>query len=227
MRIKTQRETFAYRVADSNPFMPDKKKKYFELGSDPTINKEKNLNALPQGDSAAGYNNAQAAGTKGGPVSVVPGSVGGGYGGAGKWPGQSGYSSGGSSAGSNGSGSYGGGYTPSQGVEQWRDEALEALRRNGLPESYADQVLHQIQTESSGNPKAINNYDSNAQAGHPSQGLLQTIPSTFQQYKLPGDSNDITDPQANLDAAIGYAKSRYGPTLMDSNGNGLGSGHGY
>jgi SLT domain-containing protein len=87
-------------------------------------------------------------------------------------------------------------------------------------------VLKQMQTESSGNPKAINRTDSNAQAGHPSQGLLQTIPSTFNQYHLPGDSMDITDPQANIDSAIGYAKSRYGPTLM-TNGEGMGSGHGY
>jgi hypothetical protein len=117
-------------------------------------------------------------------------------------------------------------YNPSAGVEQWRPQAEEALRRNGLPTSMADQVLHQVQTESSGDPHAINLTDSNAQAGHPSQGLLQTIPSTFQTYHLPGDSNEITDPQANMDAAVNYALHTYGPTLM-SDGGGLGSGHGY
>jgi hypothetical protein len=120
-------------------------------------------------------------------------------------------------------------YNPSAGVEQWRPTVEEGLRRNKLPTTpdYVNKVLHQMQTESGGNPKAINNSDENAIAGHPSQGLLQTIPSTFQQHHLPGDSPDITDPQANVDAAIGYAKERYGPTLMDSSGQGMGSGHGY
>jgi hypothetical protein len=112
MRIHRQRETFALRLAADNPFDPsdDKKKKYFELDHAPGA-KEKNINALPQGDAAAGYNNAQAEGTKGGPVSVTPGSVGRGYG-SGYWPGQTGWGGGsGSSAGSNG-GSRGPGGTP-------------------------------------------------------------------------------------------------------------------
>ena len=117
-------------------------------------------------------------------------------------------------------------YNPSGGSEQWRSVVDTALQRNGLPTSLDSQVLKQVQTESSGNPNAINNWDSNAKAGHPSQGLLQTIPSTFNQYKLPGDSSNILDPQANADAAVDYAKSTYGPTLMN-NGNGMGSGHGY
>ena len=120
-------------------------------------------------------------------------------------------------------------YNPSAGVEQWRPHVEEGLRRNGLPVTpdYVNRVLHQMQTESSGNPKAINNTDSNAVAGTPSKGLLQTIDPTFQSHHLPGDANDPYDPQANIDAAINYAKGRYGPTLMDSNGNGMGSGHGY
>jgi hypothetical protein len=120
-------------------------------------------------------------------------------------------------------------YAPAAGVEQWQTQIEEALRRNGLPVTpdYVNKMKTQIKSESGGDPKAINRVDTNAQAGHPSQGLLQTIPSTFQQHHLPGDSNDITDPQANLDAAVNYAKGRYGPTLMDSSGNGIGSGHGY
>jgi len=117
-------------------------------------------------------------------------------------------------------------YDTNSGAEQWRSQVELGLQRNGLPTSLENQVLKQIGTESSGNPNAINNWDSNAAAGHPSQGLLQTIPETFQRYHLPGDSMSITDPQANIDSAIGYAKSTYGPGLM-SNGNGMGSGHGY
>lgn len=143
-----------------------------------------------------------------------------------------GYSGGGSApsvGAGGGGGSYAGPYTPSEGVEQWRKDVGLGLTRNGLPDTpqMENQVLHQMQTESSGNPNAINNWDSNAKAGHPSQGLMQTIPSTFNQYHLPGDSTSITDPQANIDSAIDYGKATYGPTLMNNSGGGIGSGHGY
>ena len=118
-------------------------------------------------------------------------------------------------------------YDPNGGAEQWRKNVEEGLRRNGLPTSMADQVLHQINTESSGNPNARNDWDSNAAKGQNSGGLLQTIPDTYNSYKLPGAGDNMYDPQDNIDAAIAYAKERYGPTLMDEQGNGLGSGHGY
>src|SRR5699024_4701230 len=41
-----------------------------------------------------------------------------------------------------------------------------------------------IQGESSGNEKAVNNWDANAQAGHPSLGLLQFVQGTFDRYKV-------------------------------------------
>jgi hypothetical protein len=63
--------------------------------------------------------------------------------------------------------------------------------------------------ESGGSPTAINLTDSNAQAGHPSQGLFQTIPSTFAAYALPGYGN-IISPIDNSIAGIRYIKSRYG-----------------
>ena len=96
----------------------------------------------------------------------------------------------------------------------------------GLPQSLAPQVLYQMQTESGGNPNAINLTDINAKAGDPSRGLLQTIGSTFSAYHVPGTSTNIYDPLANIAAAINYARHRYGPSLM-SGGQGMGSGHGY
>jgi hypothetical protein len=115
------------------------------------------------------------------------------------------------------------------GASQWHDQAAEGLRRNGLPVTpdNIQRVLNQIQSESSGNPNAINRTDSNAQAGHPSQGLMQTIPSTFSTYHMPGDSSNINDPQANIDAAINYHVHTYGPTLANPGGKGIGSMHGY
>jgi len=125
---------------------------------------------------------------------------------------------------------FGGGGSPfgggDFGVSQWMGVVLQALAMNGLPASLASQVLHQIQTESGGNPNAINLSDINAQRGDPSRGLLQTIGSTFAAYHVAGTSNNIYDPLANVAAAINYARHVYGPSLM-SGGSGLGSGGGY
>lgn len=46
-----------------------------------------------------------------------------------------------------------------------------------------------IQHESGGNSRAVNRWDSNAKAGHPSKGVLQFIDSTFQHYALGGHKN--------------------------------------
>jgi SLT domain-containing protein len=68
-----------------------------------------------------------------------------------------------------------------------------------------------ITRESGWNASAINNWDSNAKAGHPSQGLTQTIPGTFNAY-VPKSlrSRGILDPIANVAASIRYIVSRYG-----------------
>jgi SLT domain-containing protein len=67
-----------------------------------------------------------------------------------------------------------------------------------------------IKFESGWNPNAINLTDSNALAGHPSQGLMQTIASTFEAWRLPTLPDSITDPLANMVAGIRYAVGRYG-----------------
>ncbi|MFI5995749.1 transglycosylase SLT domain-containing protein [Streptomyces sp. NPDC051362] len=68
-----------------------------------------------------------------------------------------------------------------------------------------------ITRESGWNPNAINLWDSNAAAGHPSQGLTQTIPGTFNAY-VPASlrSRGILDPVANVAASMRYIKSVYG-----------------
>ena len=67
-----------------------------------------------------------------------------------------------------------------------------------------------IEKESSGDPRAVNLWDSNARAGHPSKGLIQTIPTTFQRYRNPVLADDIFDPAANIYAGLNYGISRYG-----------------
>jgi hypothetical protein len=113
------------------------------------------------------------------------------------------------------------------GVAQWRPDVLRVLALLGEPAGLAGQVLFQMQTESGGNPNAINLTDSNAAAGDPSRGLLQTIMSTFMAYNTgPFRGQSIYNPLANIYAAVNYAIHTYGRSLM-RNGMGLGSGHGY
>jgi hypothetical protein len=86
----------------------------------------------------------------------------------------------------------------------------QAIALTGVPANWAPALWRRAWYESSGNPNAINLTDQNAAAGHPSQGLMQTIPNTFAHYHQPGTSWNIYDPVANIAAAINYIRSRYG-----------------
>jgi SLT domain-containing protein len=103
------------------------------------------------------------------------------------------------------------GTPPPGNVGQWIQQASQILEQNGVPASElnANDIWTIIQHESGGNPNAINLWDSNAQAGHPSKGLMQTIASTFNEYSLPGHT-DIYNPVDNIIAGSRYAISRYG-----------------
>lgn len=97
------------------------------------------------------------------------------------------------------------------GVERWRPFVERALEANGIAAtSYrVAKILATIRRESNGDPTVQNNWDSNALAGHPSIGLMQTIGPTFNAYKHPGHNN-IRNGYDNLLAAINYIKHRYG-----------------
>lgn len=97
------------------------------------------------------------------------------------------------------------------GVQRWKPYVIQALKANGFDAS-AYQVaawMRVIQRESNGNPKAINLWDSNAKAGIPSMGLVQTIGPTFNAYKFPGH-NDVYNGYDDLLAGIHYMKAIYG-----------------
>ncbi|WP_055534877.1 transglycosylase SLT domain-containing protein [Streptomyces graminilatus] len=94
-------------------------------------------------------------------------------------------------------------------LDGWIRESLDIMAQNGIPGTY-DGIYRNIMRESSGNPNAINNWDSNAAAGTPSKGLLQVIDPTFAAYHVPGTSWDPYDPIANITAACNYAAARYG-----------------
>ncbi|MGH9549242.1 MAG: transglycosylase SLT domain-containing protein, partial [Terriglobales bacterium] len=93
-----------------------------------------------------------------------------------------------------------------------RELIAEALHLAGVlvTEQNISAVNTIVTRESSWNPNNTCTWDSNARAGHPSTGLMQTIPSTFRQYALPGLNNNIHDPLSNLVAGIRYAQARYG-----------------
>lgn len=94
-------------------------------------------------------------------------------------------------------------------LDGWIKESLDIMAQRGIPGSY-EGIHRNIMRESSGNPLAINNWDSNAAAGTPSKGLLQVIGPTFDAYHVPGTSLDSFDPVANITAACNYAADRYG-----------------
>ena len=94
-------------------------------------------------------------------------------------------------------------------LDGWIRESLDVMARYGIPGSY-DGILRNVMRESSGNPRAVNLWDSNAVKGTPSKGLLQVIDPTFSAYHVPGTSLDPYDPVANITAACNYAADRYG-----------------
>ena len=94
-------------------------------------------------------------------------------------------------------------------LDGWIRESLAIMAEKGIPGTY-DGIYRNVIRESSGNPNAINNWDSNAAAGTPSKGLLQVIDPTFAAYHVAGTSFDIYDPVANITAACNYAAARYG-----------------
>ncbi|WP_328938346.1 LysM peptidoglycan-binding domain-containing protein [Streptomyces tauricus] len=94
-------------------------------------------------------------------------------------------------------------------LDGWIRQSLDVMAQQGIPGTY-DGIYRNIIRESSGNPQAMNNWDSNAVAGTPSKGLLQVIDPTFTAYHVTGTSLDPFDPVANITAACNYAAARYG-----------------
>ncbi len=106
-------------------------------------------------------------------------------------------------------------------VQSWSGDVKKALSKLGLSTSgsMVSKVLKQIQTESSGNAKAMGGNDGLADGN--ATGLMQVKPGTFRAYAAQGHNN-IMNGYDNILAGLNYAKARYGSNLSF-----LGQGHGY
>lgn len=110
------------------------------------------------------------------------------------------------------------------GVQRWKpyiEKAFKEMHANAT-EAKINKLLRQIQTESGGNPTVRQKIsDVNSRAGHPAQGLLQFIPSTFSSWALPGHK-DILNGYDQILAAI---------NALEHGGEGgwgnVGNGHGW
>jgi hypothetical protein len=116
------------------------------------------------------------------------------------------------------------------GVEQWRGVGLAALTAEGQAVSNIGRLLYQMQTESGGNPNAVNRSDINWQKGTPSVGLMQVIGPTYQHYKdprfdaAPFSYGASIDPMSNIAASIRYTLGAYGSLASGWQGHGYDSG---
>lgn len=113
-------------------------------------------------------------------------------------------------------------------VQGWIDQATDILHQKGYTDDQIDRdaIATIIRYESNGNPSAVNGHDSNAARGNPSSGLMQTIPSTFRHYALPGHTQ-ILDPVDNIVAGVRYAVRRYGSVSNVPGVKAVAAGHGY
>jgi hypothetical protein len=93
----------------------------------------------------------------------------------------------------------------------WICAAEHALEQHGVSRGLlsTNAAYIVVEHESGANPHASNGWDSNAAAGHPSEGIAQVIGPTFHANALPGHY-DIWNPVDNMIAAFRYAISRYG-----------------
>lgn len=91
-------------------------------------------------------------------------------------------------------------------VDSWISQAEQKMGRD-FTAAEEDAIRTIAYYESRNDPSASNNFDANAQAGNPSQGLMQVTQSNFNTYNPGGN---IFDPVDSIVAAVRYSDERYG-----------------
>ena len=99
-----------------------------------------------------------------------------------------------------------GGGSGSAAFDGWWNAAVAIIPEMAPYKGIAAKVA---EMESGFNPTIMNNWDSNAAAGHPSAGLMQFIQPTFEAYKHPGFDNWLGAVDQLL-AWWNYVNARYG-----------------
>ena len=99
-----------------------------------------------------------------------------------------------------------GGGSGSEAFDGWWETAVAIIPEMAPYKAIAATVA---KMESGFNPTIMNNWDSNAAAGHPSAGLMQFIQPTFDAYKHPGFDNWLGAVDQLL-AWWHYVNARYG-----------------
>lgn len=110
------------------------------------------------------------------------------------------------------------------GVQRWKpyiEKAFKELHVNAT-EAKINKLLRQIQTESGGNPTVLQKvHDINSASGHPAQGLLQFISSTFNHWAVKGHGQLLN----------GYDQILAAINALEHGGEGgwgnVGNGHGW
>ncbi|WP_204243475.1 tape measure protein [Mammaliicoccus sciuri] len=104
----------------------------------------------------------------------------------------------------------------------WLNTIRTALKIAKLPvtQKYINAWMKQIETESSGNARAMGGNDGLADGN--AMGIVQVKPGTFKANQGKG-MGDIWNPLHNLVAGMNYASKTYGSSLLDV----IGHGHGY
>ncbi|MCA1007437.1 hypothetical protein LCL87_17100 [Rhodococcus hoagii] len=125
-------------------------------------------------------------------------------------------------------GSLDAGATPwdiSAGVEQWHDNIVAALIREGWEPSERNIMLtkRQMQTESGGDPNIVQKVIDVNSGGNEAVGPMQVTPGTFASYRNPTLPNDRTNVDASLSAALRWYRYKWGDDL----GTQWGKGQGY
>ena len=88
-------------------------------------------------------------------------------------------------------------------ADQYRPLVERLFDEKGIDRAYVDKYLYQLQRESTFNPNAFNDWDSNYKKGTPSKGIAQVIDPTFESYKDPGYDN-IWNAEDNIRASLNY-----------------------
>jgi SLT domain-containing protein len=111
-------------------------------------------------------------------------------------------------------------------VRRWVTAGLEMGKAFPATADNINKMAARAMQESSGNPLAVNDWDSNAQKGTPSKGLMQIIEPTWNSNTLPEigmfDSN-WDDPIKSAAVASRYMKAAYGHVV---GATGTGYSHG-